>query len=61
MADNIPSSTTSPNIAGFVSSEAGVAFMGHAPYGLLTGTGCSHCVTGIDNGVFTVKELKTWT
>ncbi|HCL82904.1 MAG TPA: ScyD/ScyE family protein [Chitinophagaceae bacterium] len=61
VADNIPSSTTSPNIGGFISGVADVAFIGHTLYGLLTGAGCSHGVIGIDNGVFKVNKDKTWT
>jgi len=60
-ADNIPSSTTSPLIGGFVSGVADVAFVDHTLYGLLTGAGCSHGVADIPNGVFKVNKDKTWT
>jgi hypothetical protein len=61
VAENIPSSTTSPLIGGFISGVADVAFIDHTLYGLLTGAGCSHGVPNIPNQVFKVNHDRTWT
>jgi hypothetical protein len=42
VVDNLPSSQTSPNVGGFISGAADVAFIGDKLYALLGGAGCSH-------------------
>ena len=60
VADKIPSSETSPNIGGFISGVADIAFIDNSLYGLLTSAGCTHGVPNIPNGVFKVNKDKTW-
>ncbi len=58
--NNLPSSTTSPAAASDVQGVGDVAFIGNTLYGLLSGAGCSHGVAGIPNGVFKVKQDRSW-
>jgi hypothetical protein len=61
IADNLPSTVSSPETGSGISGVADVEFIGNTLYGLLTGAGCSHGVPGIPNGVFKVNPDKTWT
>lgn len=58
--DNLPSSTTSPAAGSDVQGVGDVSFIGNTLYGLLSGAGCSHGVTGIPNGVFKVNRDRSW-
>jgi hypothetical protein len=58
--DNLPSSTTSPATGSDVQGVGDVSFIGNTLYGLLSGAGCSHGVAGIPNGVFKVKQDRSW-
>jgi hypothetical protein len=58
--NNLPTSTTAPAAASDVQGVGDVAFIGNTLYGLLSGAGCSHGVTGIPNGVFRVKQNRSW-
>jgi hypothetical protein len=58
--DNLPSSQTSPATGSDVQGVGDVAFIGNTLYGLLSGAGCSHGVEGIPNGVFKVKQDRSW-
>jgi hypothetical protein len=58
--NNLPSSTTSAAVGSDVQGVGDVAFIGNTLYGLLSGAGCSHGVTGIPNGVFKVKPDRSW-
>lgn len=59
--DNLPSSTTAPQVGSDVSGIADVAFIGNTLYGLMTGAGCSHGVPSIPNQVFKVNHDRSWT
>ncbi|MFS8082242.1 MAG: ScyD/ScyE family protein [Ginsengibacter sp.] len=61
IADNLPSSTTSPATGGSFQGVADVQFIGNTLYGILAGAGCSHGVPDIPNNVFKVNPDKTWT
>jgi hypothetical protein len=61
VADNLPSSVTSPAAGSGISGVADIEFIGNTLYGLLTGAGCSHGVPNIPNGIFKVNADKTWT
>ncbi len=58
--NNLPSSTTSAASGSDVQGVGDVAFIGNTLYGLLSGAGCSHGVVGIPNGVFKVKQDRSW-
>ena len=58
--NNLPSSQTSAAAGSDVQGVGDVAFIGNTLYGLLSGAGCSHGVTGIPNGVFRVKQDRSW-
>lgn len=60
VADNLPSSISTPATGSGIEGVAGVAFVGNTLYGLLAGAGCSHGVADIPNGVFKVHADKTW-
>jgi hypothetical protein len=60
VVDNLPSSQTSPNVGGFISGVADVAFIGDKLYALLAGAGCSHGVPSIPNGVIRVFSNSNW-
>jgi hypothetical protein len=55
VADNLPSSQTSPAFGNLVSGVADVAFVGNILYALLSGAGCSHGLAGTDNAVLRVN------
>jgi hypothetical protein len=61
VADNLPSSQTSPALGGLVSGVADVAFIGNTLYALLSGAGCSHGLVGTDNAVLRVNADGTTT
>ena len=54
VVDGLPSSQTSPQLGGFVSGVADVAFLRGRMYALVSGAGCSHGVAGTSNGVYEV-------
>ena len=58
--NNLPSSQTSAETGSDVQGVGDVAFIGNTLYGLLSGAGCSHGVVGIPNGVFKVKQNRSW-
>jgi hypothetical protein len=60
VVDNLPSSQTSPDVGGFISGVADVAFIGNNLYALLGGAGCSHGVPNVPNGVIRVNPNSTW-
>jgi len=60
VADNLPSSQTSPAQGSFVSGVGDVAVIGDTLYGLLAGAGCSHGVADVPNGVIQVNADGTW-
>src|SRR5437016_1423780 len=60
VVDNLPSSQTSPNVGGFISGVADVAFIGNKLYAVLAGAGCSHGVPNIPNGVIRVHANSSW-
>jgi len=61
VADNLPSSQTSPAQGSLVSGIADVAFMGDTLYAILAGAGCSHGLAGTNNGVLKVNADGTTT
>ncbi len=61
VADNLPSSQTSPVIGSLVSGVADVAFVGNTLYAMLAGAGCSHGLAGTDNAVLRVNADGTTT
>lgn len=60
-ADNLPSSSTSALSGALTSGPGDVAFVGQKLYTVLAGAGCSHGLTGTDNGVLRVKPDGTTT
>ncbi len=58
--NNLPSSQTSAATGSDTQGVGDVGFIGNTLYGLLSGAGCSHGVTGIPNGVFKVKQDRSW-
>jgi len=61
VADNLPSSQTSPALGSLVSGVADVAFIGNTLYAILAGAGCSHGLAGTDNAVLRVNADGTTT
>jgi hypothetical protein len=61
ITDNLPSSTASALIGGFISGVADVAFIGNSLYALLAGGGCSHGVPSVPNGIVKVNADGSWT
>lgn len=59
VADNLPSSQTSPP-GNFVQGVADVAFIRGTLYGILGGAGCSHGVPSIPDGVVRVGPHGSW-
>jgi hypothetical protein len=55
VADNLPSSQTSPMLGNLVSGVAAVQFIGDTLYGIEAGAGCSHGLAGTDNTIFRVN------
>ena len=60
VADNLPSSETTPASGTLISGVGDIAFVGNTVYGVLAGAGCSHGVPSIPNGVIKVNHDKTW-
>ncbi|HYW38428.1 MAG TPA: ScyD/ScyE family protein [Terriglobales bacterium] len=60
VADNLPSSQTSPNEGSLVSGVADVEFIGDTLYALLAGAGCSHGLAGTTNGVIRIHKNGKW-
>ena len=60
VADNLPSSQTSPALGSLVSGVAALAFLDGRLYALLAGAGCSHGVANIPNGIIRVNRDGTW-
>ncbi len=58
--DGLPSDQTAVTAGSEVSGVADLAFIGNTLYGVLSGAGCSHGVTGIPNGVFRVNRDRSW-
>lgn len=56
VADNLPSSQTSPMQGSLVSGVADVAVVNGVLYGIEAGAGCSHGLRGTDNTVFRVES-----
>jgi hypothetical protein len=61
VAENLPSSQTSPLLGSLVSGVADVQFIGGTLYGVEAGAGCSHGLVGTDNTVFRVNSDGTTT
>ena len=61
VAENLPSSQTSPALGGEISGVADVAFIGDTLYALLAGAGCSHGVSDAPNAVIRVNADGSWT
>jgi hypothetical protein len=60
LAENLPSSQTSPAIGSLVSGVADVAFIKNTLYAVLAGAGCSHGVPGTPNAVIRVSHGGKW-
>ena len=56
VADNLPSSQSSPGSGASVSGVADVAFLGPALYALVSGAGPSHGLEGTANGVYRIGD-----
>src|ERR1700674_1944266 len=56
VADNLPSSQTSPAFGNLVSGVADLAFVNGKLYALIAGAGCSHGLQGTSNGVIRVNS-----
>jgi hypothetical protein len=61
VADNLPSSQTSPALGTLVSGVSDVAFLGGQLYALEAGAGCSHGLAGTDNSILRVNADGTTT
>ncbi len=60
VADNLPSSQTSPALGSLVSGVADVEFIGNKLYALLAGAGCSHGVANVPNSVVRIERNGSW-
>jgi hypothetical protein len=60
VADNLPSSQTSPAQGNLVSGVADVAFIGDTLYALTAGAGCSHGLAHTTNAILKVSSDGTW-
>jgi sugar lactone lactonase YvrE len=60
VAENLPSSQTSPGSGSLVSGVADVEFIRNTLYAVLAGAGCSHGVPGIPNAVIRVSHSGSW-
>jgi hypothetical protein len=60
VAENLPSSQTSPGSGALVSGVADVEFIGNTLYAVLAGAGCSHGVAGVPNAVIRVRRNGSW-
>lgn len=59
--DGLPSSQTSPAQGSLVSGVSDLAFIGDTLYAITAGAGCSHGLSGTDNGIFRVNAHGPWT
>jgi hypothetical protein len=59
--NNLPSCMAPPVAGSGVTGMADVAFIGNTLYSLIGGTGCSHGVPDIPNGVIKVGAHGSWT
>ena len=60
VADNLPSSQTSPNLGKLVSGVADVAFIGNTLYALTSGSGCSHGLANTTNAILRIHSDGAW-
>jgi hypothetical protein len=60
VADNIPSSTTQADAGSGIQGVADVEFIGNTLYGVTAGSGASHSVPDVPNGVIKVNKDGTW-
>ena len=60
VADNIPSSTTQPAAGSGIQGMVDVAFIGNTLYGVTGGSGPSHSVPDVPNGIIKVNKDGTW-
>jgi hypothetical protein len=60
VADNIPSSTTQADAGSGVQGVADVEFIGNTLYGVTAGSGPSHSVPDVPNGIIKVNKDGTW-
>lgn len=60
VADNIPSSTTQPDAGSGIQGVADVEFIGNTLYGVTAGSGASHSVPDVPNGIIKVNGDGTW-
>ena len=58
--DNIPSSQTNAATGGLTSGVTDMDWIGGTLYGLMAGSGCSHGVASIPNGVIKANSDGTW-
>jgi sugar lactone lactonase YvrE len=61
VAEDLPSSQTSPALGSLVSGVADVAFIGHRLYAIEAGAGCSHGLLDTDNELVRVNSDGTTT
>lgn len=60
VADNIPSSTTQPAAGSGIQGVADVEFIGNTLYAVTAGSGASHSVPDVPNGIIKVNNDGTW-
>lgn len=60
VAENLPSSQTSPMQGSLVSGVADVAFVHGRLYAILAGAGCSHGLAGTNNAVLRIHSDGSW-
>lgn len=60
VAENLPSSQTSPQIGSLVSGIADVKFIGNTLYALTAGAGCSHGFPDFPNSILKIHSDGTW-
>lgn len=60
VAENLPSSQTSPNLGSLVSGIADVEFIGNTLYALTAGAGCSHSFPDFPNSLLKINSDGTW-
>ena len=60
VAENLPSSQTSPAQGSLVSGVADVAFVGNTLYAILAGAGGSHGILSVPNSVIRVRQNGKW-
>ncbi|MEY2412508.1 MAG: hypothetical protein QOD84_1114 [Acidobacteriaceae bacterium] len=61
VAEHLPSSQTSAAFGNLVSGVADVAFLDGKLYALLAGAGCSHGLSGTNNGIIRINSDGSWT